>query len=41
MLRQAEEVALGVQRLRGKGIGKFGQSIEDPRMMGGGATGTM
>jgi hypothetical protein len=41
MLKQAEEVALGVQKVRGKGIGKFGMPIEDPGMMGGGNTGTM
>jgi hypothetical protein len=40
MLRQAEEVALSVQRLRGQGIGKYGQPFDDGRM-GGGATGTM
>lgn len=29
MLRQAEEVALRVQRLRGKGIGDWGQPLPD------------
>jgi hypothetical protein len=38
LLKQANEVALGVQRRRGKGIGKFGMPQNDSSsvMMGGG-----
>jgi hypothetical protein len=38
LLKQANEVALGVQRRRGKGIGKFGMPQDDSSsvMMGGG-----